>query len=128
MLCETHEVANKPDNWMCWNDMGFEHWPHTGCYVITMAATYAHYIGAEYVVSGLRSDNVPDRWRQQAQDFLTGSKITPAPVLVFPLFDKSAADAGIKKAEELGIDITDTHSCWIDPPCGECHKCEARNA
>jgi 7-cyano-7-deazaguanine synthase in queuosine biosynthesis len=43
-----------------------------------------------------------------------------------PYYDEEGWDAGAKRAVELGIDVSDTHSCHVAPRCGECVKCHIR--
>ena len=128
LYCKTHVVAAEPDDWMRPYWGARKGWPHTGVYVHLMGAIYAEYRGIGHVVSGLRRDVMAEDWRPHMISLLAASRVSDSAVLVMPLLEEIAPDAGIRRAEELGVDVSDTHSCWIDPPCGECAKCEARRA
>jgi len=128
MYCVDHEVSRRPDDWMMhMHERGFKHLPHTGIYTHLLAAIYAHSHEIPYVVSGIRKDVMQEDWRGKFIDLLSMSKLTKPAVIVMPLLEETAADAGVRLAMELDVDISDTHSCWTDPACGTCHKCSTRD-
>ena len=126
MYCKSHEIASEPDNWIT-QFKGFKGCPHTGVYVHLLGAMYAVHRGFKWVVSGYRSDVMAFDWTGDLTNLLSASKVHQGPVFSMPLkLYKGTAD-GLEVAKEIGVDVSDTHSCWTDPPCGTCHKCEARN-
>jgi 7-cyano-7-deazaguanine synthase in queuosine biosynthesis len=124
--CKGHLVANQPNDWVLGKDGTPVGLTHTEGYMHILAATYAHHLGAEYVVSGLHQDAVTGDWRRAFLDLLGAAKMRKPPVFVFPLYDSEDWDAGARRAKELGLDVSDTVSCWQYPPCGECQKCHIR--
>ena len=126
LYCVGHYEAREPDNWVTMFK-GFQGLPHTGIYVHLMGAIYAVSKGFEWVVSGYRKDVMAFDWTSDLTNLLSASKVHEPATFSMPLKEESAGDAGLRIAKELGVDISDTHSCWTDPPCGTCHKCSARD-
>jgi 7-cyano-7-deazaguanine synthase in queuosine biosynthesis len=124
--CVEHYEAREPDNWIT-QFKGFWGLPHTGIYVHLMGAIYAVSKDIQWVVSGYRKDVMAFDWTRTLTELLSASKVHRPAAIVMPLKESVAADAGIRMAKDLDVDISDTHSCWTDPPCGTCHKCKARS-
>lgn len=79
------------------------------------------------VASGWRRDNRNggDAVTEGMAAVMSGFKPFPPVQYLTPLWGMTPRGV-VRMAERMGVDLSDTWSCWTYPACGECHSCKER--
>jgi 7-cyano-7-deazaguanine synthase in queuosine biosynthesis len=126
--CASHLVFAYPVDWMLHSDkLGRPRMPYTVHVAVALGAQYALHVDTLYVATGGRKVSVrnPATWHENMQSALNQSRLSPELIVLTPVFELGDS-AVTAKAAELGVDLTTTWSCSLDPACGTCVSCLRR--
>ena len=127
LFCKTHKVTKKVDNWICGLGSGQKTvaYPHTLTYAHFMGAMYAAHLGIDFILTGLRPEDVRSNFLDELSDLMGASSMTPKPLFVDPYMHPEMYDVE-EDAATTHLDLGHTHSCFNNKPCGVCSKCKRR--